>query len=108
MRHLLSARGEAALAALMRRRPLLAFDFDGTLAPIVARPEDARVPAAVAARLAVLALRLPVAIVTGRAIGDVRHRLGFEPQSAAMFGLDSEAELVTVLARIAAPLPPPR
>jgi trehalose 6-phosphate phosphatase len=80
MRHLLSARGEAALAALMRRRPLLAFDFDGTLAPIVARPEDARVPATVAARLAVLALRLPVAIVTGRAIGDVRHRLGFDPQ----------------------------
>jgi trehalose 6-phosphate phosphatase len=80
MRHLLSARGEAALTALMRRRPLLAFDFDGTLAPIVSRPADARVPAAVAARLAALAKRLPVAIVTGRAVGDVRHRLGFVPQ----------------------------
>jgi hypothetical protein len=26
----------------LRQRPLLAFDFDGTLAPIVARAEDAR------------------------------------------------------------------
>jgi len=47
MRHLFSAEGEAALVATMARRPLLAFDFDGTLAPIVARPDDARVPAAV-------------------------------------------------------------
>jgi trehalose 6-phosphate phosphatase len=80
MRHLFSARGEAALAALMRGHPLLAFDFDGTLAPIVARPEDARVPVAVSTHLAALAQRLPVAIVTGRSVGDVRHRLGFVPQ----------------------------
>ena len=43
---------------MLRRRPLLAFDFDGTLAPIVARPDDARISAAVAARLAALAARL--------------------------------------------------
>ena len=42
MRHLFTPEGEAALAAVMAARPLLAFDFDGTLAPIVARPEDAR------------------------------------------------------------------
>ena len=30
MRHLFCAEGEAALAATMRARPLLAFDFDGT------------------------------------------------------------------------------
>jgi hypothetical protein len=29
-----------------------------------------------------------------------------DPRSAAMFGLDSEAELVTVLARLAAMSPP--
>src|SRR6476620_2607546 len=39
MRHLFSAEGEAALVATMARRPLLAFDFDGTLAPIVPRPD---------------------------------------------------------------------
>jgi trehalose 6-phosphate phosphatase len=76
MLHLLSARGEAALAALMRRRPLLAFDFDGTLAPIVDHPDAARLDEAVAARLARLAVRWPVAIVTGRAVADVRTRLG--------------------------------
>jgi trehalose 6-phosphate phosphatase len=80
LRHLFTKRGEAALAAAMRRRPLLAFDFDGTLAPIVARPDDARVPTAVSARLSWLAGRVPVAIVTGRAVSDVRGRLGFVPQ----------------------------
>jgi trehalose 6-phosphate phosphatase len=80
MRHLFSKRGDAALAATLRRRPLLAFDFDGTLAPIVARPDDARVPTAVAARLAWLAARLPLAVVTGRAVSDVRNRLGFSPR----------------------------
>ncbi len=80
MRHIFTPEGEAALRAALRRHPLLAFDFDGTLAPIVARPDDARISVAVARRLAALAARLPVAIVTGRAIADVRERLGFEPR----------------------------
>ena len=75
-----SPEGEAALAAVLRLRPLMAFDFDGTLAPIVARPDDARVSVAVASRLGALAARLPVAIVTGRTVADVQGRLGFEPQ----------------------------
>ena len=80
MQHLFTPDGEAALAAALRQRPLLAFDFDGTLAPIVARPEDARLSQAVSARLKALAARLPTAIVTGRAVDDVRTRLGFEPR----------------------------
>ena len=52
---------------------------DGTLAPIVARPADARVPAAVAHRLQRLASRLPVAVVSGRRVQDVRPRLLFTP-----------------------------
>ena len=58
----------------------MAFDFDGTLTPIVEHPDDARISAAVATRLAALAARLPVAILTGRAIADVRGRLGFAPR----------------------------
>ncbi len=77
--HLFSREGEAALAATMARRPLLAFDFDGTLAPIVARPQDARIPLALARRLDRLAQVLPVAIISGRSIDDVRGRLSFEP-----------------------------
>ncbi|OGB02564.1 MAG: trehalose-phosphatase [Burkholderiales bacterium RIFCSPHIGHO2_12_FULL_69_20] len=79
MQHLFSPDGEAALAAVMRLRPLMAFDFDGTLAPIVARPDDARISQAVGQRLRALAARLPVAIITGRSVADVRERLGFEP-----------------------------
>jgi len=80
MQHLFTPKGEAALAAVLRLQPLMAFDFDGTLAPIVARPDNARISIAVATRLKALSARLPVAIVTGRAVADVRERLGFEPQ----------------------------
>ncbi len=79
VRHLFSPEGSAALAATMALRPLLAFDFDGTLAPIVARPDDARVPMPVARRLDRLAQSLPLAIISGRSIEDVRARLSFEP-----------------------------
>ena len=51
LRPLFSPDGDAALAATLALRPLLAFDFDGTLAPIVARPADARVPLPTARRL---------------------------------------------------------
>lgn len=79
MRHLFSNPGQQAIEAVMRSQPLLAFDFDGTLAPIVARPDDARVSLGVAQRLDQLAQRLPVAIVTGRSVADVSPRLGFTP-----------------------------
>ena len=79
MKHLFSPEGDAALAATMALQPLLAFDFDGTLAPIVARPEEARVSIAVSWRLDQLARRLPLAIVSGRSVDDVRARLSFTP-----------------------------
>jgi trehalose 6-phosphate phosphatase len=80
MKPLFSAEGRAALQALASRRPLLAFDFDGTLAPIVPRPETARVPLPVVGRLRRLAELATVAVVTGRDADDVRPRLGFEPK----------------------------
>jgi len=93
MRPLLGPEGLAALDALMRRRPLVAFDFDGTLAPIVARPECARVPPGVARRLAALAERLPLAVVSGRALADLRARLGFVPQYlVGNHGAEDEAD----------------
>lgn len=79
MKRLFTPEGEAALQDTIQRHPLLAFDFDGTLAPIVARPGDARVPAPVAHRLQLLAERLPVAVVSGRSVQDVRRRLLFTP-----------------------------
>jgi trehalose 6-phosphate phosphatase len=57
----------------------LFLDFDGVLAPIVARPEDAVPPAETRAELRRLVERYAiVAVVSGRAGDDVRERLGVE------------------------------
>ncbi|CAN5898628.1 trehalose-phosphatase [soil metagenome] len=80
MKHLFSTEGDAALMLYLASRPLLAFDFDGTLSPIVARPEDAGVPLAVARRLERLVRLLPIAVISGRSIADVRDRLSFVPR----------------------------
>src|SRR5579864_5370719 len=75
-----SPEGVARLSAVLATRPLLAFDIDGTLAPIVARPHAARLPDAVQRCLADLATRADVAIITGRSVGDARRMLDFEPR----------------------------
>jgi trehalose 6-phosphate phosphatase len=57
----------------------LVFDVDGTLAPIVARPELARVPAATRAELRrLVASYLLVACVSGRAGDDARRLVGVD------------------------------
>jgi trehalose 6-phosphate phosphatase len=80
VRYALAADGVARIAAFLTPRTLLAFDIDGTLAPIVARPWDARVPADVQRGLGALAARGVVAIITGRAIEDARPMLAFAPR----------------------------
>ena len=103
MQHLFSPEGEAALAAVLRLQPLMAFDFDGTLAPIVARPTEARIPQAIVKHLRALAQRLPVAIVSGRAVGDVRQRLGFEPHFVlGSHGAEDDSDPPGTAARAAA------
>jgi len=69
LQRLASAPGEAGLF----------LDFDGVLAPIVARPEDAVAPADARAELKRLVERYAlVAVVSGRASDDVRARLDVE------------------------------
>jgi trehalose 6-phosphate phosphatase len=70
----------ARIRAFLTRETLLAFDIDGTLAPIVERPWYARVPGEVQQGLATLASHAPVAIITGRAVEDARPMLGFSPR----------------------------
>lgn len=79
MKLLLSTEGLQALRDILASRPLVAFDFDGTLAPIVTRPEDARVPTGLARRLIQLSSRLTTAVISGRQVSDLSDRLGFEP-----------------------------
>jgi trehalose 6-phosphate phosphatase len=63
----------------MRLDPVLAFEFDGTLAPTVPEPSCARLPTPVTLRMQRVAARWPVAIFTGRSVRDVRARLPFVP-----------------------------
>jgi trehalose 6-phosphate phosphatase len=73
----------ANLARLKRwvgKDTLLAFDFDGTLAPIVPSPEDAFMAKKTVMLAANLAALAKVAVVSGRGAADLRGRLGFKPR----------------------------
>lgn len=71
--------GAQRLDQIVRPGMLCAFDFDGTLAPIVKEPERASIPAAVSRRLATLSECAQVAIITGRSVEDIGLRLDFLP-----------------------------
>ncbi|MFP3939136.1 MAG: trehalose-phosphatase [Thermoanaerobaculia bacterium] len=58
------------------RRPAFFLDYDGTLSPIVDRPAAANLPPATRDAVQRLALRYPVAVVSGRARADVERRVG--------------------------------
>lgn len=76
----LSASGLLRIREFVGPRSLLAFDIDGTLAPIVARPWDARIPDELQLRLAAMTASRTVAIITGRAIADAKPMLAFSPR----------------------------
>lgn len=68
------------LLEIVKPGMLCAFDFDGTIAPIVDDPAAARIPPPVLRRLAALAEFTPVAIITGRSVEDASLRLDFFPE----------------------------
>jgi trehalose 6-phosphate phosphatase len=78
MKHLSSPEGRVALRNLALARTLFAFDFDGTLAPIVPRPHAARAAFGVQRRLAQLARSALVAVISGRGLADLRERIPAE------------------------------
>lgn len=74
---------------LRGKRPALFLDYDGTLTPIVARAEDARLSAAMRAILQRTAAVMPVAIISGRDLRDVRELVGLaELTYAGSHGFD--------------------
>ena len=78
------------LLPVIRQRPLgLLSDIDGTLAPIVPRPEDARVPDSTRTLLQQLAAKgVKVALITGRRLSTARRTAGLDDVVyAAQYGL---------------------
>lgn len=60
------------------RKPALFLDYDGTLSPIVANPQDATLPEETKAILVQLSALIPVIILSGRDRKDVAQRVGIE------------------------------
>jgi trehalose 6-phosphate phosphatase len=75
MRYFLSKGCRSIAAQLAAERTLCAFDYDGTLAPIVAHPDQARMRARTRRLLARLAAAYPCAVISGRARADLRRHL---------------------------------
>jgi trehalose-phosphatase len=60
------------------RRLAVFLDYDGTLTPIVDRPELARLPEDIRGAVRNLAARCPVSVISGRDLRDVRRLVGIE------------------------------
>ncbi|HKU43339.1 MAG TPA: trehalose-phosphatase, partial [Polyangiales bacterium] len=71
MKHVLSRENREVLAQLARTRVLLAFDYDGTLAPIVAQRDRAHMRARTRRLLARVCALYPCAVISGRSRLDV-------------------------------------
>ena len=85
MKNVLGREGLAALRAFAARRVLVAFDFDGTLAPIVRDPDAAAMRSRTATLLAEVAKRYPCVVISGRARADVVKKVSRIPLRA-VFG----------------------
>lgn len=75
MRNILAAKQRSVLEPLAWSQTLLAFDFDGTLAPIVDVPTQAAMRPATRALLSRAAALYPCIVISGRALPDVTERV---------------------------------
>jgi len=75
MRKILSARYAPVLRDFVSGDVLLAFDFDGTLSPIVSEPGGARIRSSTRNLLKRLTSLYPCILISGRSRSDVRRRV---------------------------------
>lgn len=76
MKHIFSEEGRTDLARFAGSNVLLAFDYDGTLAPIAAHPDLARPRQRTRTLLDTLTRIYPCAVISGRGRSDALERLG--------------------------------
>lgn len=76
MQNIFSVEGRVELAQFARSNVFLAFDYDGTLAPIVSHPDKAHLRPATRSLLEKLSVAYPCAVISGRARMDALERLG--------------------------------
>lgn len=76
MTHILSLANAGVILEIARARMLLGFDFDGTLAPLVASREAAVMRPSTRRLFARVCELYPCAVISGRRRKDVRARLG--------------------------------
>src|ERR1035441_6032607 len=76
MEYILSRASRAILARLALNRTLCAFDFDGTLSPIVEHPAQASMRDRTRILLDRLAALYPCVVISGRSRADLLGRLG--------------------------------
>ena len=84
MTHLLAPESRAALEQFARAELLVAFDYDGTLAPIADDPARAPMRTETRALLATLCERYPCVVITGRALDDVQRFVAGVPLRAVV------------------------
>jgi trehalose 6-phosphate phosphatase len=75
MKYILSKSNRNILQQYAWSEVLVAFDFDGTLAPIVSEPGEARMRPTTRRLLQILARLYPCVIISGRAQTDASRRL---------------------------------
>lgn len=78
-RHLFSTSATLKLIEMVSKDPLLAFDFDGTLTPIQEQPGHVFLTPDHNHALEKMCLNHKIAILSGRAISDIEHRISFHP-----------------------------
>lgn len=76
MRYLLADASRSVLADLAHAKTLCAFDFDGTLAPLVDHPDQAGLTAHTRSLLTRLLDLYPCVILSGRSRADLMEKLG--------------------------------
>ena len=76
---ILAPSNQRTLAGFAVSNVLVAFDYDGTLAPIAPRPEDAHMRPGTRALLTSVARAYPTVVISGRALADITAMLNNVP-----------------------------